>query len=80
VATAKNEKRTAVSTAQADLETVGGETVIDFNDTGYPIRIRHQGGTLRMNLKTSSSATADVAWTQTATSTATRATSGSGVS
>lgn len=74
-ATAKSEKRTAVSTAQADLETVGGETVIEFDSAGHPTRIAHKGGTLRMNLKTSASVSADLALTQTVTSTATTSTS-----
>lgn len=68
-ASAGTAKRTAASTAQADLETIGGETVIDFNDAGFPVRIRHHGGTLRMNLKASTTTTADLAWSRTANST-----------
>lgn len=70
-ATARSEKRTDVSTAQADLVTIGGETVVEFNAAGAPVRISHKGGTLRLNLKTSTTATSDVAWTKTATSTVT---------
>ena len=73
--TAGAEKRTAVSTAQADLETIGGETTVEFNDAGYPVRVRHTGGTLRMALKTSSSVVSDVTFTQTATSTESAVTS-----